>query len=65
MAINLLDPILSQRIAAGEVIERPLSILREFLDNAIDAGADEIRTSIDGGGIDRLSVSDNGSVITR
>ena len=65
MAINLLDPILSQRIAAGEVIERPLSILREFLDNAIDAGADEIRTSIDGGGIDRLSVSDNGSGITR
>ncbi len=63
--INLLDPLLSQRIAAGEVIERPLSILREFLDNAIDAGADEIRTSIDGGGIDRLSVSDNGSGISR
>ena len=65
MAINLLDPLLSQRIAAGEVIERPQSILREFLDNAIDAGADEIRTSIDGGGIDRLSVSDNGSGISR
>ena len=63
--INLLDPLLSQRIAAGEVIERPQSILREFLDNAIDAGADEIRTSIDGGGIDRLSVSDNGSGIAR
>ncbi len=63
--INVLSPLLSARIAAGEVIERPQSVLREFLDNAIDSGANEIKVTVDGGGIDLVKVQDNGNGISR
>lgn len=63
--INQLSSRVAARIAAGEVIERPESILRELLDNALDAGADEIVIEIENGGIDRVKVSDNGKGITR
>lgn len=63
--INLLDPLLSSRIAAGEVVERPQSVLREFLDNSIDALSDDITVILDGGGIEKLSVIDNGCGIKR
>lgn len=64
-SINLLPPKLSARIAAGEVIDRPQAILREFLDNALDAKTDEIAVTIDGGGIDRIKVRDWGEGIKK
>ena len=63
--INTLSPVVAARIAAGEVIDRPQSVARELIDNAIDAGASEITLSVEGGGIDRLSVTDNGSGIEK
>lgn len=58
--IRLLDEATVRQIAAGEVIERPASAVRELLDNALDAGADDITITLEKGGKDFLSVSDNG-----
>lgn len=63
--INTLDPVVAARIAAGEVIDRPQSLARELIDNALDAHATEITLSVEGGGIDRLRVIDNGSGIEK
>lgn len=60
-SIRQLDPIVASRIAAGEVVERPSSVLRELLDNSIDAGATKISVYIEEGGIKSLTVIDNGS----
>ena len=58
--IRQLDPIVASRIAAGEVVERPSSVLRELIDNSIDAGASKISAYVDQGGIKSLTVVDNG-----
>ena len=59
-SIHILPPETARLIAAGEVIDRPASALRELIDNAIDSGAAEIQVELDKGGIDLLRVSDNG-----
>ncbi len=61
--IRILDKNVSDKIAAGEVVERPLSIVKELIENSIDAGADSIVVEIKQGGKQYIRVSDNGSGI--
>ena len=62
--IHILNSEISNKIAAGEVVERPLSIVKELVENSIDAGADVITVEIKDGGIEFIRVTDNGSGMT-
>jgi DNA mismatch repair protein MutL len=63
--IRVLQETVANQIAAGEVVERPASVVKELVENSLDSGASGIRIEIEGGGADRIRISDNGSGMDR